>query len=689
MRRKIATTPSRRALLLMSLLGLGLLGGGPLGGGPLGGGPFGGGPFGGGPFGVGPASASAQSLGGQPDSPGEPSPAKALLEEETYIPDIGTFLMIGGAGPMGYSWGGEDVYFGSQMSGAYQVYRLTSEGWPYQLSTFEDGIDFFTLSYGGEAAIVGASVGGSEQSQLYLMDTRTGRVKQLTDFEQVQIRTVSWARDDRSIYYRSNQENGRDFFIYRMDMTTGETEKVFGDVDGVRGYNIPADLSQDGRHMIVANLTSNSNDDLYLLDLETGEYQKLTEDDDEIFYGSPTLMPDGETIWLTCNGSEDGIARIARMRVGSPQVEYIEDGWIDPRWEVEGLGFSRDYKTMFAIVNENGYMRLRIRDVASGRSIPGPPLDGMIETAYADRQGRIVFGFNGPTRAPDVWRWDPATEKLEQLTFATYAGIDRELFREPELIYYESFDGLEIPAFLYLPEGYRRGTPIPFVVHAHGGPEGQFQPIFQRNIQYLLLNGYGLLAPNVRGSSGYGRHYQNLDNYEKRKDSLKDYKAAIDWLIDRGYTERGMIGLRGGSYGGYVALGMITEYPDLLSAAVDNVGIANFRTFLENTSAYRRALRESEYGPLSDPEFLRSISPIHKVDVIQTPLLVVHGVNDPRVPIGEARQIIRAIEARGGEVDSLIFLDEGHGTGKRDNTIEEYRKQIEFFDRYLKKPPRP
>jgi dipeptidyl aminopeptidase/acylaminoacyl peptidase len=273
---------------------------------------------------------------------------------------------------------------------------------------------------------------------------------------------------------------------------------------------------------------------------------------------------------------------------------------------------------------------------------------------------------------------------LTQLTFATYAGIDRDLFSEPELIHYKSFDGLEIPAFLYTPPGYRKGTPIPFIVDAHGGPEGQSRPWFQRNIQYLILNGFGLIYPNVRGSEGYGRDYMAMDNYKLRKNSLKDYKAATDWLIENGYTEKGMIGIRGGSYGGYVSVGMITEYPDLYSAAVDAVGIVNFVTFLENTRAYRRALREAEYGPLSDKEFLRSISPIHKADQIKTPLLVVHGVNDPRVPIGEARQIIKAIQRNGGEVDSLIWADEGHGSGKRSNTIEEYRKQVEFFNKYLK-----
>jgi dipeptidyl aminopeptidase/acylaminoacyl peptidase len=611
-------------------------------------------------------------------------PIESILDTARFVPDIATFLQIGGCRPAGYSWDGKDVYFTSSMSGAPQVYRINEHGWPYQLTTFEDGIDFFVLSHNGKLAIVGASTGGSEQSQLYLMDTKTGRYLQITFAENVQYGSVTWAQDDKSIFFRSNEENGRDFHIYRMDITSGKYEKVFGDTNGVHGYLAIGDISQDNTKMIIYHFTSNVSDDLYLLDLTTGDFQKLNEDKGDVLYYSTNLMPDNKTIWLICNDNDEGIARVAKMTVGSPKVEYL-DGWIDPRWEVEGLGVSRDYKYMTAIVNEDGYNRLKIREIETGKVLPSPPLDGITGGGVFDQNGACLISFTGPTRAPDVWRWNPMTQELKQLTFSIYAGIDRNLFTEPKLIRYKSFDGLEIPAFLYLPPDYEEGKPIPFIVHAHGGPEGQFQPFFLRNVQYLLLNGYGVLAPNPRGSSGYGKTYMSLDNYKNRKNSLKDYKAGVDWLIKNGYTKKGMIGIRGASYGGYVVLGMITEYPDLFAAAADAVGIANFKTFLENTKPYRRALREAEYGPLTDPEFLEEISPINKVDRIKTPLLVIHGENDPRVPVGEARQIIEAIRSRGGVVDSLIFPDEGHGASKRVNIIKEYRKQVEFFDKHLKK----
>lgn len=610
---------------------------------------------------------------------------KTLLGTTQYIPDIATFLQIGQAAPAGYSWDGQNVYFISSMSGANQVYRINTQGWPYQLSTFEDGLDFFVLSWGGDMAIVGASIGGSEQSQLYLMDTKTGRTVQITHFDNIQFGSVVWNIDDQSIFYRSNEENKKDFHLYQKDIVTGETRKIMGDTAGVHGTLSIADLSQDGRYMLVYLYTSNVNNDLYLLNLENGESQLLNDDDGDVTYSNATLMPDNKTIWLTSNYNEDGINRLAKLKVGSPKVTFINDGWIDPKWEIENLGISRDYKYMAADVNENGYMRLKIREIETLKELPGPPLEGILGLGGWNKNGEMLISFNGPTRAQDIWHWNPFTQVLKQLTFSIYAGIDREMFIEPKLILYKSFDGLEIPAFLYLPPNYQEGKPVPFIVNAHGGPEGQFQPAFQRNIQYFLLNGYGILAPNPRGSSGYGLKYLNMDNYKNRKNSLKDYKAGVDYLIENKYTAPGMIAIRGGSYGGYVVMGMITEYPDLFSAAVNTVGIVNFQSFLEKTADYRRHLRESEYGPLSDPEFLKEISPIWKADQIKTPLLVVHGVNDPRVPIYEARQIIKAIIDKGGVVDSLIFPDEGHGTSKRVNIIAEYRKQVEFFDKNLKK----
>ena len=285
-----------------------------------------------------------------------------MLNRGNYVPDIGTFMQIGSNSPSGYSWDGKDVYFTSSMSGAPQIYRLTKDGWPYQLTTFEDGIGFFNLSNDGTMGIIGASIGGSEQAQLYLMDTKTGRIMPLTSGSEFQYGSVAWAPDDIYIYYRSNEENKQDFFIYRMEISSGKHEKIFGDTAGVRGYNDVADISADGSKMIVSRFNSNADNELFLLDLATMQHTALTKDEKDILYNSPELMPDNNTIWLTCNDNEEGMARLAKMKVGSTLVEYVNDGWIHQRWEIDGLSFSRDAKYMAAFINEDGYIRLKIRE---------------------------------------------------------------------------------------------------------------------------------------------------------------------------------------------------------------------------------------------------------------------------------------------------------------------------------------
>ncbi|MDZ4723082.1 MAG: S9 family peptidase [candidate division Zixibacteria bacterium] len=607
-----------------------------------------------------------------------------VLDSKNSIPDIATFLQIGGATTADYSWDGKDVYFQSSMSGAPQIYLLNEQGWPSQLTTFEDGVVFFFLSHDATMAVVGADIGGNENAQLYLMDIKTARLVRLTEDNSIRYGNTVWANDDKSFFYRSNEENKKDFFIYRLDITTGKSVKVFGDSLKTPGSNSVEDMSPDGNFLLVSTYTSNVNCDLSYVDLRSGGYQQITRDSTEVLYGSPELMPDNKTVMLTCNDNPEGISSLADLNIATSAITFMNDGWISPLWDIKSLSVSRDFKYIAALVNEDGYTRIKLRDLKSKKEIAPPPLDGIISGGKFDKNGGILFSFDGATRASDVWRWVPATKKLEQLTFSIYAGIDRELFSDPQLVRYKSFDGLEIPAFLYLPKSHTKGNPVPFMVYAHGGPESQFTPNFSRNFQYMLLNGYGILAVNPRGSSGYGRTYLSLDNYKDRKNSLKDYKAGIDWLVNEGYSKSGMIGIQGGSYGGYVVLGMITEYPDLLSSAICAVGIANFETFLKNTASYRRKLREAEYGPLTDSMFLREISPIHKASLIKTPLLVVHGENDPRVPVDEARQILQAISSRGGIVDSLIFADEGHGSAKRSNLIIQYRKYISFMDTYLK-----
>ena len=598
------------------------------------------------------------------------------LRDNPYIPDIGAFMKIGRNLSPAYDISSEALLFKGNMSGVYQIHRINESGWPYQLTTFDDGIDWFRVSRDGSRAVAGVSTGGSEQSQLFLIDTKSGRSHQLTDNPLARYGSVVWKKDGNGFYYRSNVENLRDFKIYYYNLTDGSQTKILD----LEGSNSILDISYDERFLVIALAHSNNDVDLFLYDTETGQYRQVTPEGKQARFTFPSISKDNMTLYLVSDDNDDGIMRRAKINLESGKFEWIDK---DTEWMTEILDFSNNRKFMIDVINEDGYSKINLYDTEENATLPSPDIAGMVENPVLLDDGRLFFVYSNPSRTDDIWLWNYRTEELKQLTFATYSGIDQSDFVEPILIRYKSFDGLEIPAFMYLPPDYD-GSPVPFIIAPHGGPELQSRPYFVRNFQYFLLNGFGIMSPNIRGSKGYGKKYLDMDNYKNRMKSIKDIKAGVDYLIENGYTAKGKIGIMGGSYGGFVVLASITEYPDLYSAAVDRVGIANFVTFLQNTKDYRRHIREAEYGPLTDEEFLKSISPIHKAHLIKTPLLVTHGENDPRVPISEARQIINAVSENNGIVDSLFFADEGHVFVKQSNKVALYRKIAEFFNKYLK-----
>ncbi|HWO58395.1 MAG TPA: S9 family peptidase [bacterium] len=605
--------------------------------------------------------------------------AQAYFRDSVYIPDIETFMQIGSNGGPQVSAAGNVICFTSAMSGVGQVYRLRDNGWPEQLTYFTDGVDFYALSHDGRWIIVGADWGGSEETNLHLVEVATGRTEPLTNVKDVQIADPVWSYDNRRIYYRTNEANGKDFHIYEMDVVTRATRPILAQ----EGYHSPQVVARNGRYLVAARYPSNVNSDLYLVDLTSGVSEHLTPHEGNALFSAYEFTPDYSALYIISNNNKEGIGRRAKLDLKSKAITEMDPG---TRWEAEGMTFSEDMSRMAWIVNEDGYGRLHLWDLAANAELPAPPVDGLVSGGMFMGNDTFIFSFNGPDSPPDCWRWEIGAKKLTQLTFAVTAGIDRRIFVKPELVRFPSFDGLEISGFLYLPPGAKKGDRVPFIISAHGGPESQFRPDFIRNFQYFALNGFGIFALNPRGSSGYGRDFLDMDNYKDRWKSVKDYETATRWLAEQGYADPKRIAITGGSYGGYMTLACITANPDLYAAACDQVGIANFVTFLKNTAPYRRHLRESEYGPLADSAFLWEISPLAQVDKIRTPLLIVHGENDPRVPVGEARQMARAIAARGGIVDTLIFPDEGHGVAKRPNVLVTYRRIVDFFKKYLLAP---
>ncbi len=614
--------------------------------------------------------------------PDAASTAKSPVQKVSPIED---YMRISAVGDVQASENA--VYFIDWSTGRNQIFRVGKDA-PVPVTGethFPDGVDEYRLSPGGRYLAVLADRGGDEQYDLYLLDSTnvSAEPRLLDGGRNVRCGSIRWADDGSFFLYRSNRRNGRDFDIWRYELAKDAPETLVER----EGYTEIDDISPDGKRAAFVRYRSGSLSEMYLIDLASKEVRELSAPGRETgSYYEPRFSKDGERLFfLTDDGQErltPATMRLSDGRTGVFTVLFAGDG------EAEGLRLSPDRSFVVAVLNENGFSRLKIIDAETFAVRPGPDVgEGVVENLSL-RNDRIYYVFSSALQAPDIFEIPTDGGTPVQRTFADYAGVDPSRFIPPEAVHYPTFDGRRIPAFLYRPKGYEN-RPAPFVIYAHGGPEAQFRPRFVRNVQYLLERGIGFLAPNVRGSSGYGKSYARLDDYKKRMDSVRDFKAAADWLAKTGAGDPKRLAITGGSYGGYVVMAAITEYPDTFRAAIDKVGIVNFVTFLQNTKPYRRKVREAEYGPLSDPEFLKSISPVHKIDRVRTPLLIVHGENDPRVPVGEARQILEALKGRKHDVQAIFFTDEGHGIAKLENRLFYYRKMADFLGLHLRPDPDP
>ena len=366
------------------------------------------------------------------------------------------------------------------------------------------------------------------------------------------------------------------------------------------------------------------------------------------------------------------------------------DTVIGPLYDLEYFTLSADGRYIAFSLNQDGYSRLELLDLARGIARPGPTLpDGVLgvydeRLAFSPDTSALAFSYTTPRSSSNVYVWDWAAmgQGVRALTHMTHGGIPTEAFVDAELVGYPTFDNRPIPAWLYRPRAGQEPTPV--VVIVHGGPEWQARPWFDFLAQYLVTRGYAVLAPNVRGSTGYGNAYSHLDDVEKRLDSVADLAHAAHWLRTQPEFDGGRIAVLGGSYGGYMVLAALAFHPELWAAGVDIVGIANFVTFLENTSEYRRQHRESEYGRLvEDRALLERVSPINYVERMTAPLLVIHGANDPRVPLSEAEQLVARLAALGRPAEVLVFDDEGHGVKLLKNKRVAYPAIAHFLDRVL------
>ena len=550
-------------------------------------------------------------------------------------------------------------------------------------------------------------IGGNENTQIWFQPLNAGAIagepRRLTDGRSLN-GSVRWSNDGTRIAYYSNVRAATSYDVYVQDPLSDAPPQLVLESGGHAWY--PLDWSPDDTRLLLWNVVAINDNTVWVADLAAKSLTQLDVSQQRVGISQAAFARDGRGVYMISDrGSDFRHLRYVPLD-GSPArvlTAHIP-------WDIEGFDLSRDGRYLAYTANVDGYSRLVLHDLIAQKDLPVPDLPaGTIANPRFDPAGaRLAFGLETARAPRDVFVFDIAAGKVNQWTQSEVGPLDSSRFVDAQLVRYPTFDSTvseprvlrgripdrvrvrTIPAFVHRPAG---PGPHPVVISIHGGPESQYRPEFDSFVQFVVNElGYAVIAPNVRGSSGYGRSYLNLDNGFRREDAVRDIGALLEWIRRHEEFDRRRVIAMGASYGGYMTLAALVKYSDHLAGGVDAVGISNYISFLANTSEYRRDLRRAEYGDERNErmrEFLHSISPLTHAERIRKPLLVVQGANDPRVPASESEQMVARIRAIGGDVWYLLARDEGHGFKRKQNRDAYWETVATFLARHGRQASAP